>query len=171
MNFRNLAISGEIGVQIYGTEQSDRIKPGLPVPGQPHQSDDGDIIYGFGGKDRIKGGAGHDLLFGGAGNDWLGGGKEDDTLIGGVGNDRLKGGAGHDVFRFDSEPGRDIIKDFRDGFDLIAVSSDMFSSQEELESHLHKVHGGVLLEVGDSQLFVKGADLASLRDGDDFLFV
>ncbi|MEJ8814261.1 calcium-binding protein [Variovorax ureilyticus] len=44
-----------------------------------------DVIYGFGGNDRIEGLSGNDTLDGGAG---------DDTLLGGVGNDELRGGTG-----------------------------------------------------------------------------
>ena len=43
----------------------------------------------------------------------LGGGG--DILYGGAGNDKLKGGGGKDVFVFDSQAGRDIIEDFREG--------------------------------------------------------
>ncbi|HET7715471.1 MAG TPA: heparin lyase I family protein [Bauldia sp.] len=171
VNFRNLTISGETGVRIYGTDQSDRIAPNKPLPGQPDQTDEGDIIYGLGRKDWIRGADGHDLLFGGSGDDRLQGGGESDTLVGEGGDDRLKGGPGYDVFRFDSQRGSDVILDFKNGIDLIAVNADLFTSGEPLESHLRKVRGGVVLDVGDSQLFVKGVRLTELNDGNDFLFV
>ena len=72
----------------------------------------------------LKGDSGDDVLYGGAGEDELKGGKDDDVLkgdggddvlVGGAGDDILKGGSGKDVFVFDSQAGRDIIEDFREG--------------------------------------------------------
>jgi hypothetical protein len=171
VNFRDLAVTGEIGHEIFGTDGADRFGPGRALAGQPRQSVEGDIIYGFDGNDRIKGWSGHDLLFGGDGKDRLAGGREGDTLIGGAGNDRLKGGAGLDVFRMDREPGRDVILDFRPGADVIALDSDLFTSVSDVRSHLRASKGAVLLEYGDSAVLVKGVGLAELRDGDVFLFV
>jgi Ca2+-binding RTX toxin-like protein len=72
-----------------------------------------DVLYGGGGDDVLKGDGG-DVLYGGAGDDELKGGG-DDVLHGGAGDDVLKGGGGKDVFVFDSQAGRDIIEDFREG--------------------------------------------------------
>ena len=36
-----------------------------------------------------------------------------DTLIGGLGDDSLKGGTEADIFRFSSNDGNDVIKDFK----------------------------------------------------------
>ena len=67
-----------------------------------------DVIYGYGGDDKISGGAGGDNIFyGGAGDDnlwsWAGndilyGGAGSDILTGNLGIDLLYGGAGGDVF-------------------------------------------------------------------------
>ena len=58
---------------------------------------------------------GGDVLYGGGGDDVLKGEGGDDILYGGAGEDKLKGGGGKDVFVFDSQAGRDIIEDFREG--------------------------------------------------------
>ena len=71
-------------------------------------TDGADIIYGYGGDDKISGGAGGDNIFyGGAGDDnlwsWAGndilyGGAGSDILTGNLGIDLLYGGADGDVF-------------------------------------------------------------------------
>ena len=71
-------------------------------------TDGADVIYGYGGDDKISGGAGGDNIFyGGAGDDnlwsWAGndilyGGAGSDILTGNLGIDLLYGGAGGDVF-------------------------------------------------------------------------
>ncbi|SLN64954.1 Bifunctional hemolysin/adenylate cyclase precursor [Pseudoruegeria aquimaris] len=107
-----------------------------------------DFLSGQSGNDRLIGGSGNDTLNGGNGSDYLNagngtdillGGDGDDTLLGRSGDDQLTGGAGVDVLtghagndRFifldvaDSTPGsagRDKIKDFTQGSDLIDVSA------------------------------------------------
>jgi len=58
----------------------------------------------------MKGNKGNDKLIGNAG---------DDTLIGGKGNDNLKGGSGEDTFVLHKAHGRNRIRDFQDGDDLL----------------------------------------------------
>ncbi len=71
--------------------------------------------------ENVTTGSGNDVLQGqhldnvfisGSGDDVLKGKGGDDTLVGGLGNDELDGGLGSDVFRFGSDDGSDIIKDF-----------------------------------------------------------
>lgn len=59
--------------------------------------EEGDVLYGEGGKDTLIGDEGNDFLQGGDGDDALQGGADDDTLFGGAGNDRLLGGTGQDA--------------------------------------------------------------------------
>jgi len=81
-----------------------------------------DTLMGNSGHDRLFGGAGEDVLLGGNGRDYLDGGTGDDVLNGGRGNDILLGDGGADTFEFNSaEPGRDIIRDFEDGQDIIQI--------------------------------------------------
>ncbi|CUH76283.1 putative Ig domain-containing protein [Tropicibacter naphthalenivorans] len=98
-----------------------------------------DLLIGGTGYDVLLGGSESDTLDGGSGNDQLRGGDGADTLEGGIGRDILIGGeftgggfpgdGAADVFVFNSAAdstrfgaGRDIIRDFEDGLDMIDVS-------------------------------------------------
>lgn len=67
----------------------------------------GDLIFGFGGADRITGAGGHDCLIGGTGADRLLGEAGYDRLTGGAGSDVLVGGRG--VNSYDAGPGNDVV--------------------------------------------------------------
>jgi Ca2+-binding RTX toxin-like protein len=69
--------------------------------------DDGGVLGGGAGPDRLTGGAGADTLEGGDGNDLLAGGGGDDSLGGGAGDDVLQDEAGDD--EFDAGPGIDVL--------------------------------------------------------------
>lgn len=83
-----------------------------------------DKIWAGSGNDKVIGSNGNDQLLGQVGNDLLSGGNQNDRLTGGLGDDRLTGGAGNDVFVFDSDSntGRDRIRDWEDGSDMIEIS-------------------------------------------------
>lgn len=89
-----------------------------------------DTLKGFGGNDRISGDLGNDRLEGGSGNDTLNGGLGNDRILGGTGNDSLTGGSGADRFVFYNNEGRDVITDFRNGIDRIAVAGNTHSFQK-----------------------------------------
>ena len=102
----------------------------------------------------LIGGGGRDTLEGGAGDDVLKGGRGDDTLEGGAGDDILRGGAGDDTFVQNfSQPGADIITDFKPGQDTIN-----FSGLNDLENiSVEEADGGTLISAGEGNtLFVKG---------------
>ncbi|WP_121066264.1 calcium-binding protein [Chachezhania antarctica] len=83
-----------------------------------------DELYGEKGSDRLWGSRGQDLLDGGAGADRLFGNGQKDYLIGGRGTDRLSGGGGNDVFIFETKrDGRDTIRDFEIGDQILLQSS------------------------------------------------
>lgn len=102
-----------------------------------------DIIDGKRGNDQIFGSSGNDTLLGNMGNDVLLGGDDDDSLmgmgdsdrlLGGAGNDRLMGGTGidtliggdgQDVFGLKRKEGRDVILDFQDGYDKLALAGNL----------------------------------------------
>ena len=69
--------------------------------------DDGGVLGGGAGPDRLTGGAGADTLEGGDGNDTLAGGPGDDSLGAGAGDDVLQDEAGDD--EFDAGPGIDVL--------------------------------------------------------------
>ncbi|MEM9449332.1 MAG: DUF4347 domain-containing protein [Cyanobacteria bacterium P01_E01_bin.6] len=118
--------------ELRGRRDNDRLEGG----------DGDDMMYGDRGNDRIicdagddfaKGGAGKDTIFGNDGDDELlgnggrdkiAGGDGDDTIVGGFGNDKLTGGDGIDTFIYNRpKDGRDLIRDFEVGIDLIDVSN------------------------------------------------
>jgi VCBS repeat-containing protein len=73
-----------------------------------------DIIYALSGNDTVNGGAGDDTLFGQSGSD---------ILTGGAGNDTLYGGNNSDNFVITAGMGNDVIADFQDGSDRIAIGN------------------------------------------------
>ena len=81
-----------------------------------------DTLRGNRGNDSITGGNGDDFLYGGRDNDYFEGGEGNDLISGEFGNDFLIGGAGRDRFVLESGGGADVIVDFQDSEDLIALS-------------------------------------------------
>jgi Ca2+-binding RTX toxin-like protein len=106
--------------------------------GQENDSLDGgegnDLLLGGDGNDVLLGGDGNDKLDGGNGNDILNGGAGDDFLNGGAGDDTLIGGLGNDVFLLNPSFGSDIITDFRQGEDLIGLTSGLSFAQLSISS-------------------------------------
>ncbi|MEM9245286.1 MAG: calcium-binding protein [Cyanobacteria bacterium P01_F01_bin.153] len=99
--------------------------------------DGDDFLLGGGGNDQLDGGFGNDtlsgelgddVLFGNDGADTLLGGDGADLLDGGNGLDSLTGGLGADTFAVDidllatTSAEFDVITDFEDGVDLIAIT-------------------------------------------------
>ena len=87
---------------------------------------------GDNGHDTLLGGEGNDALFGGSGNDLLLGGEGNDVLMGDAGDDTLVGGAGSDHFYAEfGDDGRDVIKDFVLGEDLIKLNFCLVGRHDE----------------------------------------
>ncbi len=83
----------------------------------------GDTLTGDITANRLSGEGGNDVLRGGDGADTLLGGDGADTLSGGTGADRLTGGADADRFVFNTGFGSDIVTDFQNGIDRIAITT------------------------------------------------
>jgi Ca2+-binding RTX toxin-like protein len=88
-----------------------------------------DILFGNRGQDSLIGGEGNDTLYGGKAGDILLGGNGDDFLNGENGDDSLIGGNGADLFLISANSGSDIIVDFADGIDFIALAENLSFSQ------------------------------------------
>jgi large repetitive protein len=88
-----------------------------------------DILFGNRGQDSLIGGEGNDSLYGGKASDILLGGNGDDFLNGENGDDSLIGGNGSDRFLISANSGSDIIFDFADGIDFIALGENLTFSQ------------------------------------------
>ena len=130
-----------------------------------------DRLYGDAGNDRLWGGGGNDTLLGGAdgdsalaggeGSDSIDGGAGDDRLLGGPGADTLVGGAGDDVFRFNSwERGRDVIRDYGNGDDVIQLNLPKGNTGSGLSFRAEA--GGTLVTGGNIEILVQGPDAAGL---------
>jgi len=132
-----------------------------------------DRLFGDGGKDKIDGGGGNDLLEGGDGNDTLNGALGNDRLKGNGGADRLNGGDGKDVLngaqgddiltggagadRFVFTGGADIVKDFKNNTDTIAIDADLASSKADALDQGWIVGGDAMFDFG-------GGDVLIIRD-------
>ncbi|MEM8752415.1 MAG: LamG-like jellyroll fold domain-containing protein, partial [Pseudomonadota bacterium] len=142
-----------------------------------------DFIDGGGGGDRIQAGKGEDTLIGGHGRDMLIGREHSDELYGGLDNDTLKGGSGDDVLfggkGFDHLYGgagadvfgvggglRDVIYDFQDGIDVIALESpDTNFSQLRMQ----KLNNDVVVAYDGGTIQFKNTKIGEL-DANDFMF-
>lgn len=130
--------------------------------------EEGDALYGNRGHDVLNGGQGIDKLYGGSGRDQLNGGK---------GNDFLFGGSGADVFLFEPTDyfGRDRVKDWEDGRDLLDLSAFGFADFEAVQGLATDTPNGLRLNLGtDSlgaqmQVFVEGLTWAAFDAGDVIL--
>jgi uncharacterized protein len=94
-----------------------------------------DTLNGGNGNDILSGGNGNDVLLGQVSNDILNGGNGDDLLDGGQGQDTLTGGNGRDRFVLAAGAGSDIIQDFKNNTDLIALSAGLTFGQLVIEGN------------------------------------
>lgn len=185
-------IGGNGADHIWGADQS--VHAGAPDGADSISAGDGndyvngnagaDTIDGGAGNDRLRGGQGDDQIFGGDGNDIIQGDAGNDTLHGGAGYDVLTGGPGADTFAFsvygplslseasfDSAGHTDVITDFEDGVDKIALgftpaavltgTAATFSAAETAAQAMFDNHAGDhevgAMQVGaDTYLFFSG---------------
>lgn len=151
----NDTIFGNAGPDlIHGDEGDDLLRGGIDL----------DTIHGGAGNDVILGERGYDLLFGDAGDDLLGGSTGRDTLDGGAGNDTLVGGLHPDQFIFNG--GHDVIRDFEDNVDTLAIDLTLLLSSglspATLLDHVQETDEGLLITFGaQDSLLVIGLDAAS----------
>ncbi len=124
-----------------------------------------DVLNGLAGADKLSGGSGKDRLFGSFGDDRLSGGSGKDRLNGGAGDDVLKGGSGADRFIFRAGDGLDVIKDFKNGADLLDLRglADDFTA---VKAAAAAVNDHILLTFGDQSIEVFGLALRSLSKDD-----
>lgn len=155
-----------------------------------HGDNGDDELRGGMGRDDLFGGNGNDLLIGGCGPDLMDGGRGDDVLFGGNAPDTYTGGLGSDVFvlalagnggghdqmseivdplapmAHEDEEG-DVITDFRQGVDHLALASGITFSQLDFRSEkiyvVENGHGSsVSLSPGEESHHDEGRLLATL---------
>ncbi len=117
------------------------------------------------GHDLVTGSARRDVIGGMGGNDILFGGRGGDVLIGMHGRDRMTGGDGADQFLFWPNRKADIIMDFADGEDRIAVQRSLYTKMTMTEG----VDRVILDFGGTGSLVVLGVTPADIGR-DDFTF-
>ncbi|MBM2576659.1 S8 family serine peptidase [Jannaschia sp. Os4] len=152
-------------------------------------SEGADHLIGRGGKDSLRGGEGDDRMYGGDrgdtlrgdegddriygedGNDVLRGDAGADTLFGGGGQDTLVGGAGEDIFVFSDGFGRDVVRDFRTGADVIDLSrvAGIADYDDLMQNHVQGDDADAWITVGDDRLTLEGVNALTLLEG-EFLF-
>lgn len=138
---------------------------------QPDLGGGDDVIYGFEGDDRIGGKSGDDTLYGGDGDDRLYGDAGDDVLRGGEGRDKLTGDGstkdGADTFVLAAGMGRDVVRDFTAGVDLLALEGNLTFRR------LDFVEGGKSLRVeydGETIAKLRGIEVEDVSE-DWFILV
>ncbi|MFN3261480.1 MAG: matrixin family metalloprotease [Pikeienuella sp.] len=128
-----------------------------------------DTLGGARGADVARGGGGDDFLRGGGGQDRLVGGAGADTLIGGSGRDILAGGPGADTFVFGEGAGRDRVRDFAPGQDLLDWSGNAGVASLADLSISDGADGAVVSDGAGSTVILLGVSAAALSEA-DFLF-
>ena len=110
------------------------------------------------------------VSFGDVGNDLLVGGAGNDTLYGGNGSDTIVGNRGADTFVFTG--GRDVVRDFTVGEDILDVSnSDLWQlrPRELLNDYTHQRGESVIIKYDGERIVLRGVDLDDLS-ASDFIF-
>ena len=127
-----------------------------------------DVVFGNIGNDTLDGGDGNDYLGGGQDNDLLNGGLGEDTLSGDLGDDSLTGGGGSDRFVLTLDTGNDIIADFTDGVDLLAVSPELLADIQQRPAIAIATAEGAKIELGSGSVLLPGFNAAAI-DVSDFV--
>ncbi len=125
-----------------------------------------DTLNGAGGTDIVAGGGGRDLVRGGGGRDMLEGGGGRDTLEGGRGLDVLAGGGGADEFMFTRGDGRDVIEDFQQGRDRIAIDVGADEFQDLI---IAQAGDDVVISFSNVEILVEGDRVGNFTAA-DFIF-
>ena len=145
---------GEGNDTLYGGKATDALIGGVG----------NDWLSGNLGTDTIDGGEGSDTLYGGKENDTVTGGNGDDRLWGDQGNDMLSGGAGVDTFVFGSATGTDVVMDYTDGSDKIALTGGLTFAQLSLTQGAQ----GTEIRVGDQLMATLTNVQVTALAADDF---
>lgn len=174
--FADLLLGGPLGDTLKGFGGDDTLK-GFNADDLLRGGAGDDLLRGGAGDDELRGGTGNDELFGGTGDDELFGDAGDDLVVGGKGDDLLVGGKGADEFRFDSNFGSDIIRDFSfaEG-DSITLTSDLLNSVFgdafgiSFDENVEIDNAGGLFFLGAGLEIDGNADTGVSVDGNDVTF-
>lgn len=131
-----------------------------------------DLVDGGLGSDEIYGGTGADVVIGDSGTDSLYGGAGDDRLQGGKGDDILRGGAGSDTFIFLPGDGKDEIKGFTPGEDILDLSASTtnFTDITSLQSAVTDTSAGLQIDLGGGDSILLTNVIFADLTADSFIF-
>ena len=105
------------------------------------------------------------------GVDNMAGTAANETFYSFGGNDTMYGGGGDDTFVFDQNYGNDTINDFKNGNDVIELSSALFSDYSDVMSHANQIGDDVVITYDiNNSLTLKSMTLTNLVSS-DFHFV
>ncbi|NJK36927.1 MAG: DUF4347 domain-containing protein [Oscillatoriales cyanobacterium SM2_3_0] len=158
--------------QLCGNEGNDTLFGDIGSDQPVGSSGSQDSLCGGSGNDFLSGNEGRDILCGDLGNDTLFGGKDNDTLVGGAGDDQLigdlgidtlDGGEGADQFVLFADAGADLIADFTDGEDVLALAGGLSFADLTLEQS----GATVVIRVGSELLVtLDGVALSAITEAD-----
>ncbi len=106
----------------------------------------------FTGIETVAGSNSGDVLVGSNISNILNGGAGNDVLAGAGGNDVLWGASGRDMFVFDAWDGRDVIRDFAPGADMLRFSGAASFAQLSVSSF----GGDALIRFGQTAVILDG---------------
>lgn len=124
-----------------------------------------DLLSGDEGRDTLIGGEGADTLVGGAAADSLNGGEGDDFFFIEDGEDTASGGAGRDFFVIQELGGTAVIEDFNGNQDTLDLRAFEFSDFANLWDAARQEGNGLMIDLGEDQLFLQDISLADLNFG------
>ncbi|OOY20488.1 hypothetical protein BMI86_08075 [Thioclava sp. DLFJ5-1] len=132
--------------------------PDTTGPNEIIGTDASETLMGTPGDDIITALGGNDILYGLAGTD---------LLDGGAGLDRLYGGLDADGFVFAEGTTLDIVYDFEDGVDMIALDGGLTFADLEITSYRTT---GTQITAGDDRMILRDVDVSLITE-DDFTTV
>lgn len=127
------------------------------------------VVLGTSDSEILVGTPAADYILGLAGNDYLYGLGDDDVLDGGAGYDRIFGGAGEDEFVLAVGGSRDIVYDFEDGVDVIALDDGI--TYADLTFSDYRGSSSVQVSFGSDSLILRGVTQDEINEDDFINFV
>ncbi len=155
---------------VFAGDGNDTILGGLGVD-VLNGNNDNDTIFGGQDEDILNGNNDNNTIFGGQQRDVINGGNGDNFLSGDLGEDTLIGGEGSDRFLLRDVVGADIITDFVDGIDSLALPTDNFPLQPNGLSfddlNIFQAEGGTVISYnGNTIATLTGIDATTITEED-----
>ena len=152
--------SGADGIAITLGTGNDVVKNKGTIEGSVHLG---------GGRDRFKSNEGDDEVYAEAGKDTIKTRGGNDTIDPGTGKDKIKPGKGNDLLVFAKGYGKDTVKGFKPGKDLIDLSDHGFNGFGDLKSVMTQKGSHLHIDLaGADKIVLKNVHTTDLS-ADDFV--